>query len=512
MIYERQMAIKEFIPQPFSELVANVHTNEGDFKAKMDPTTKFNDENKLAEFMQKHSLSYDSQQAKVINVNQTEKKTESPRLFSLSALQSKANKMFKASASDTLNAVQSLYEKKFLTYPRTDTQFITENEFKYLNEQYLDYLGALNFDAAKFYSEPRKRYVDGKKVQEHHAIIPTRTIPSEAQRAKFSALESQIYWLVLKNTMAMFLADFTYDETIVTVGISNVNFKAVGKVITGNGWKEIFGDEPNNNNEAAILPNVTTGQAVNATLNAENKMTTPPEFYTEGTLITAMKRAGRELSDDEKEILSQTEGIGTEATRAGIIDRLKDKKYIVVEKNKLKVTTQGIVLCEAVKMQPLLTSPELTAKWELALSDIGHGNRTQDEFLANIHKLVNKLVQEVPGQIAEGTTLNNAIQTQASEQAAEKKKLLIGKCPVCKTGNVIDRKTFYGCSNYKSEIPCKFSIAKKIAGKTITKAIAEQLIENGQTKELKGFESKAGKEFSASLKLVNFILEFSFSK
>ncbi|GAK31587.1 DNA topoisomerase [Weissella oryzae SG25] len=134
------------------------------------------------------------------------------------------------------------------------------------------------------------------------------------------------------------------------------------KVITGNGWKEIFGDESSNNNEAAILPNVTTGQVINATLNAENKMTTPPEFYTEGTLITAMKRAGRELSDDEKEILSQTEGIGTEATRAGIIDRLKDKKYIVVEKNKLKVTTQGIILCEALKMQPLLTSPELTAK------------------------------------------------------------------------------------------------------------------------------------------------------
>ncbi|GAK31586.1 hypothetical protein WOSG25_110640 [Weissella oryzae SG25] len=146
------------------------------------------------------------------------------------------------------------------------------------------------------------------------------------------------------------------------------------------------------------------------------------------------------------------------------------------------------------------------------MNDIGHGKRTQDEFLANIHKLVNKLVQEVPGQIADETTLNNSIQTQASEQAAEKEKLLIGKCPVCKTGNVTDRKTFYGCSNYKADTPCKFSIAKKIAGKTITKAIAKQLIDNGQTKELKGFKSKSGKDFSASLKVVNSKIEFSFNK
>ncbi|KRN74780.1 hypothetical protein IV73_GL001056 [Weissella kandleri] len=523
MIYKRQMEIEHFKPAPYSELVVHVNTGSSVFNAKLDPLKKFDNREQLNSFLSEnklmlvndhHNADSNSNLGVIKDVIKDQKKNPSPKLFSLSTLQAKANKSFKASAQNTLDAVQSLYEKKFLTYPRTDSQYITNEEFSYLVEKINEYCAFAHVTSEVTHREPRKRYVDGKKVQEHHAIIPTKTIPTVAQFEKLMPLEKSIYEMVLKTTIAMFLNDLHYNEQIIMIESGLATFKATGRVITNPGWQSLF---KSNNKKGQLdseefLPNVEVGQEVYVDLVDEDRVTTAPAAYTEGTLITAMKNAGRELSEDQKEVLKETEGIGTEATRASIIERLKDKKYIGLKNNNLIVSTSGTTLCKAVELQPLLTSPELTAQWEMALHDIGQNNRTQQAFLEQIEKFVLKLIEEVPGQISSDQNLATQINSQKEMVAEEKEKLDMGVCPVCKKGHIIDRGKFYGCSNYNSENPCKFSLPAKWSGKTIPKGAIKDLVTKGGTRVIKGFKSKSGKTFSAKLRMLNNKLIFDFDK
>lgn len=523
MIYKRQMEIEHFKPTSYIELLAHVNTGSSVFNAKLDPLKKFDNQEQLGSFLSEnklllvndgHNAEDNSNPGVVKKVIKDQKKKMSPKLFSLSTLQAKANKSFKASAQNTLDTVQSLYEKKYLTYPRTDTQFITNEEFTYLSEKINEYCEFAHVTSEITHKDPRKRYVDGNKVQEHHAIIPTKTIPTAAQFEKMTQLEKAIYELVLKTTIAMFLDDLNYDEQIIMIDSGLATFKATGRVVTNPGWQSLFKttDKKGHSNSEELLPNVEVGQEVYVDLVNEDKVTTAPAAYTEGTLITAMKNAGRELSEDQKEVLKETEGIGTEATRAGIIERLKDKKYIGLKNNNLIVSTPGITLCKAVELQPLLTSPELTAQWEMALHDIGQNNRTQQAFLKQIEKFILKLIEEVPGQISSDKNLAIQISNQKEMVAEEKEKLDMGLCPVCKVGHIIDRAKFYGCSNYNSENPCKFSLPAKWSGKTIPKGAIKDLITKGNTKLIKGFKSKSGKTFSAKLRICDGKLTFYFDK
>lgn len=521
MIYKRQLEIDNFKPKPYIELLAHVKTGVSEFEAKLDPFIKFDNQDKVESFLSDNELVLvNKSQSKennnfgiINNIIKDKKKQPSPKLFSLSTLQSRANKAFKASAQNTLDAVQSLYEKKFLTYPRTDTQFISDEEFAYLLNNIDQYCEFANVTANIAHKEPRKRYVNSKKVQEHHAIIPTRTIPTKDQFAKLTTLEKYIYELVLRTTIAMFLDDLNYDEQVIIVKSGQTYFKATGRAITNSGWKLLFktNSKQSTDNEEVILPQVDIGQKVHFDLLDEHKVTVAPSAYTEGTLITAMKNAGRDLSDAQKEVLKETEGIGTEATRAGIIERLKTKSYIELKDNSLTVTMSGIILCQAVELQPLLNSPELTAQWEMALHEIGQNNRTQASFLKQIEKFILKLINEVPDQIETNQKLINQIKSQGNNNA-DQYKMNMGICPVCKTGHMIDQGKFYGCSNYNSKEPCNFSLPIKWAGKTLSKTAIKDLITKGNTKEISGFKSKAGKSFSASLKLVDGKLKFVFDK
>ena len=179
MVYQRDQAIKNFKPEPYFELNAEILANQQKFVAKLDPYQRFKDEKGLLAFMSEKRLEKGSQSGLIKDVQKQTKKTSSPRLFSLSSLQSEINKRYHASASDTLQAVQNLYEAKLLTYPRTDSNYITEQEFNYLVENLNGYLGFLSKDVSLTHQEPNKRYVNGKKVQEHHAIIMTKTVPTQ---------------------------------------------------------------------------------------------------------------------------------------------------------------------------------------------------------------------------------------------------------------------------------------------------------------------------------------------
>lgn len=250
------------------------------------------------------------------------------------------------------------------------------------------------------------------------------------------------------------------------------------------------------------------------TLKAAEKLTKAPVPFTEGTLITAMKTAGKTLDDEsEQAILKEAEGIGTEATRANILEVLKKRGYLVTQKNQLHVTIVGETLCQAVSGQPLLTSPTMTAKWETALKQIGQQQRTPNNFLGQIQNFVQKLITEVPNQLSQSTTVQTQIKQQQAQEAAQQQAANLGTCPVCLQGHIVDKGKFYGCTAYKTEQACQFTLPKKWSGKTLTKSVISSLLTKGETAKIKGFKSKKNeKKFDASLKLENGRLSFNFGK
>ena len=226
-------------------------------------------------------------------------------------------------------------------------------------------------------------------------------------------IQQQVYDLVLRTTLAMFADPYEYEETTIITQVGDANFKATGKVPTKPGWQALFDENKADQQAAATLPLVHQGDQVQANLQTPQKETTPPVPFTEGTLITAMKTAGKTLDDEVAQaILKDVQGIGTSATRANVLEVLKKRGYLVTEKNKLHVSEAGITLCKAVELEPLLTSPEMTAKWEQALQQISTEERTPDNFLNQIKKFVAKLIADVPTQL----TGNAAIKQQINHQ------------------------------------------------------------------------------------------------
>ncbi|AFT82603.1 DNA topoisomerase (plasmid) [Limosilactobacillus fermentum MTCC 8711] len=513
MVYQRDLAIQNFNPEPYFELKAEILAEQEKFVAKLDPYQRFKDEKGLLAFMSEKRLEKGSQSGLIKDVQKQTKKTSSPRLFSLSSLQSEINKRYHASASDTLQAVQNLYEAKLLTYPRTDSNYITEQEFNYLVEDLNGYLGFLSKDVSLNHQEPNKRYVNDKKVQEHHAIIMTKTVPTQEKLSKFPALEQRIYNLVLRTTLAMFADPYEYEETVILTSVGDAIFKATGNVPKNQGWKILFSEyKTEKQEEETTLPPVEVGQSINANLAPDQKMTKPPVPFTEGTLITAMKTAGKTLDDEEAQsILKDNEGIGTEATRANVLDVLKKRGYLLTEKNKLHVSQQGITLCKAVELEPLLTSPEMTAKWEKALKQISSKERTQENFLEQVKKFVSKIIHDVPTQMKQSDSLTLQVASQKDTEQQAELDAQIGVCPICKTGKIVDKGKFYGCTNYKAPEPCTFSLPKKWSEKTLGKTAIKDLITKGTTTKLKGFKSKkTGKKFDAKLTIKEGKLSFDF--
>ncbi|NRO80152.1 DNA topoisomerase 3 [Lactobacillus helveticus] len=502
MVYQRDQAIKNFKPEPYFELNAEILANQQKFVAKLDPYQRFKDEAGLMTFMQAKHVQKGSQDGLIKDVQKQAKKSASPRLFSLSALQTMINRRYHASAADVLKAVQALYEAKYLSYPRTDSQYITDQEFTYLRQNLARYQKLVSKEIALPQIEPQSRYVNGKKVQEHHAIIMTKTVPSQEQLAKLSKLEQQVYDLVLRTTLAMFADPYEYEETTVIAQVGNANFKATGKVPTKQGWKILFDNQKTDEQEPDTLPPVQKGEQVQINLQTLKKKTTPPVPFTEGTLITAMKTAGRSLDDEASvAILKDVEGIGTEATRANILEVLKKRGYLVTEKNKLHVSEAGITLCKAVELEPLLTSPEMTAKWEQALQQIGTEERTPDNFLSQIKKFVAKLIADVPTQL----TGNAAIKQQINhQQQAQKSDEVFLETP---QATVLNKQKFYIVKPKQGE---SFTLPKKWSSKTLGKTAIKALVTKGETSKLKGFKSKKGKAFAAKLKLDGHKLSFDF--
>ena len=506
MIYQRQEAIEQFKKEPFFEIEADITVKQGTFKGTLIPTQRFSSKDELLTYLSSKHAEIGNQEGRIADVQTKEKKTNSPSLFSLSSLQSKVNQLYKATASQTLKAVQGLYEAKLLSYPRTDTSFVTENEFAYLKTNFGKYCHYLNQDLEMVQTSPRKRYVDNSKVQEHHAIIPTKQVPSAATVAKMDELQRKIYALVVKTTVAMFLSDYLYEETKIQTKVADLRFQSIGKTSKQEGWKVLFNQTKQEEKETVqTLPFVIIDESASVNVKSIEKETQPPKAFTEGTLLTAMKTANKTVDDEEAiKILQEVEGIGTEATRASIIETLKQKEYIKVVKNKLIVTEKGKLLCQAVKSQHLLTSAEMTAKWETYLKKIGKREGNQENFLNNIKKFIVHLLEAVPSDIEK---ISFSDYQEQKEKEAEKN--IVGKCPKC-GNNIVLKKSFYGCSNYPN---CTFTLANNFRKKKLTKTNIKELLQGKETL-VKGIKTKEKKTYNAVVKIgeKGYIDFLSFSK
>lgn len=500
LIYQRQQEIQNFVSTPFYEIEGNFTSKNGKYKGKA--KAKSDNKDEIIAILNNHQLGAGISGI-VESVTKKEKRAKSPKLHALSTLQATANKKWKYSPADVLKMVQELYEMKLVSYPRTDTQVITESEFAYLLEKVRDYQKIVGVSFPIASKTPNKRYVDGKKVQEHYAIIPTKNIPSSTVIGGLSKDHRNIYYEIVNTTLAMFHADYVYEETKIITDVNKLVFETTGNTEKSKGWKELFANEQTNKKEEnqQVLPVLDQGEKVAADVKLKESMTTPPKPYTEGQLIGMMKTCGKSVDNEEDmEILKEVEGLGTEATRSGIIETIKKHKYIEVTKNIVHVTKKGELLCKSIEGS-LLSSPTMTAKWEGYLKKIGEGQGTGEVFLKNIEKFISKLMVDVPNQV-ESQAVKNHISANASSSTAKKGSsgdttTPLGKCPKC--GNsVIEGKSYFLCQSYKEK--CDFIINKKSYKATITKTDMKALLAGKMTKEKK-LTYQSGKTGNASLGL-----------
>lgn len=489
LIVNREREIIAFIPTLYWELYAEFTTTGAQsytgkwFRGKRSSFTKPED----ARLVQDKIV---NQPAWVSQVEEKEIVELPPMLFNLNDLQKEANKKYGLPAATTLAMAQALYEtRKLLTYPRTDSRHITREMAKTIPAR-LDALSGIaeckQFTAiAKASGVPGKRYVDDSKVSDHTALMPTASKPN---LNNLSEHERIVYDLVVKRFLAIFYPPARYNQTRVITEAGGETFVTSGRVELDKGWKKVYvpsekdvqgeGSDPEQH-----MPPLTTGETVNITnTRIQEKKTKPPKRFTEASLLSVMEGAGRLLDDRELKDAMKGHGLGTPATRAAIIERLLKVGYIERKQKNLVPTSKGENLIDLVP--DIMKSPEMTGQWEKALTDIQAGTAKAVEFRDGIIKFTRQIVELARGQIS-------------STQSVPARNSL-GKCPLCGR-DIVEYPKSYSCNGYREG--CKLTIWKSIAGNKITVKHAQTLLQTGKTAVLKGFKSKAGKDFEAALAL-----------
>ncbi|WP_335868904.1 DNA topoisomerase III [Bacillus sp. 2205SS5-2] len=495
LIVKREKEIEQFKSEPFWEVLATFNMDgkayEGKWQKEDDSRLKEKEmADKIAAFCK-------GKQAEVAKVEKERKEYLPPLLFNLSALQATANKAYKFSPKKTLDITQKLYQKGIVSYPRSDSTHVTPGEA----EMFPEILNKIaQFSAYKeLFPLPNesilhnKRYVNEKKVTDHYAIIPTEQVKDPS---KLSPDEEKIYDLLVRRLIAAHYEASIFDySTITTLVEGRAEFISKGKQQIKEGWRKVIFQQ--GGEKDVILPLVEKGDSGKVSdVKVKESKTQPPKRYTEGQLITLMKTAGKHLENDELEkVLKKTEGLGTEATRAGIITMLQDRKYISIKKNQVFATDKAKVLIEAVG-DKILASAEMTAKWEQRLHEIGDGKASALTFMEQVKKLSAKIIADAVEDSNSWTFAG--IDTESVQGTKNKYSVgkSVGVCPLC-GGKVLDKSTFYGCSEYKTK-NCKFSFSKKILGKTISQTNAKKLLSKGKTDTIKGFK-KGENVFDARL-------------
>ena len=430
LIVKRQHEIENFVPRTYWEL--KTIYRDTTFSAQL----PVEEDDYAITLLEKGQALVDSIKNLPLEIISVEKKKSveyAPRLFDLTSLQVECNKKFGLSADDTLKIIQSLYEKHVTTYPRVDTTYLSDDIYPKVPatlQGIKDYfpqvtpLLPLQADGKKGAgSLPKsKKVFDNKKVTDHHAIIPTGQRPDN-----LSELERKVYNLVALRFIAAFYPDCEVSNTTVLAKAGDVDFKVTGRQILKMGWREVFAKEKQEDEaqeEQKSLPAFVKGESGPHEPQLQEKTTTPPKYYTEATLLRAMETAGKTVEDEELRDAMKENGIGRPSTRAAIIEKLFQRKYIVREKKNIHATPLGINLIQTI-ISPLLKSAELTGLWEKKLREIERGTFTAQQFLDELKQMTSEVVRDVK---------------------ADKAGM---RCPVCGKGTIIRGKTRYGCSRWR---------------------------------------------------------------
>ena len=492
MLVEREGKITTF----HKEKYFNVHVQKDGLTADMEKI-KTEDEAKTI------AAACDKKQAVVSSLKRETKTVNPPKLYDLTTLQREANRYYSFTAQQTLELVQSLYEKKLLTYPRTDSQFITDD----MEGTARQVIGIICRKVSIFdgmsHTPDIKRITNNAKVTDHHAIIPTVQLEKQ-DISELPEAEQKIIRLVAMRLLSSTGEKHIYDETSVTLSCEGYEFKTKGKTVMQEGWKAIeqrFKDALKSKDKEEpekVLPAVNEKDILSSvSASVTEHFTTPPKQYTEDTLLSAMETAGNEEFDDDTE----KKGLGTPATRAGIIEKLVKSGFIERKGKSLVPTKDGNNLVCVLPEQ--ITSPSMTAEWENTLMQIERGNADADKFLAGIVDMTASLVKAYP------------FLSDAEASRFETGKESIGKCPRCGSPVYVGKGNFY-CSNKECSFCLwednKFFASKK---KKLTKKIATELLDKGWCRVKGLYTPKKPQLYDAIIRLddtggkyVSFKMEF----
>lgn len=455
LIVKRHFEIKNFVPGIYFELKtlykgAVFSYEKGKFDKKPEGE-------KLLEAIKGKDLH-------ITDIQVKKAKEYPPNLFDLTSLQVEANNKMGWSADNTLKVIQSLYEKKLVTYPRVDTVFLPNDQYPKIKgilgglQAYADLVQPL---LGKSIPKSKKVFNDSK-VTDHHAIIPTGVVANQ-----IGGEEAELYHLIALRFISVFYPECEVSNTTVSAIVEKIPFKATGKQILVPGWREVYKNDKKNNKSAdtnegseadnaeskSLLPPFNKGEFGPHEPVLEQKQTSPPKEYTEATLLRAMETAGKLVENEELQQLMKENGIGRPSTRANIIETLFKRQYIQKQKKKLIPTETGIQLIQLIE-NPTLKSAELTGNWEKRLREIEDNKYTSDEFIVEMKKLISSLVDEVQSH---NPTVNKI------------------RCPKCEVGSIVKGNKAYGCSDWKNG--CDFVIPFQVGDFQLNDALMVQLVQ-----------------------------------
>ncbi|MGB0427973.1 MAG: DNA topoisomerase 3 [Flavobacteriales bacterium] len=421
----------------------------------------------------------ENQEFKITSSEKKKSKESPPRLFDLTSLQVYCNSKFAFTADQTLKLIQSLYEKKVVTYPRVDTTFLPEDVYPQVPEILSKLSDYQNF-TKELSGKPirkSKKVFDNTKITDHHAIIPT------GYHTHLQPLEAQVYDAVCRRFIAVFYPDCLLSNTIVKGEVKSFSFRASGKEILDAGWRVLYppkkSDSKKESDKEQFIPNFQVGEQGSHQPKVLKKQTRPPKAFTEATLLRAMETAGKHVEDEELRDLMKQNGIGRPSTRANIIETLFRRNYIKRKRKQLIPTDLGMELISLIDNE-LLKSAELTGRWEKQLKDIEKGEFKAQQFIHNMKKMVDDLVFEV--RTAKPKPRKSVENSSKPVKKSSKSKL---SCPACGTGEVLKGKTRYGCSNWKSG--CVFALPFEFCSKKISENQWSKLLTKGKSSLLKNF-------------------------
>lgn len=472
-VYDREQEINNFKEEKFIQLEGIIHKDNKEVKIEFGDKVKLQkgQEEKQKQDMLKTANQICNGKIIVIDIEQKEITKKPKKLFSLKTLQNYMFDKYKIKINSTLNYAQSLYEKTYTTYPRTNSEYLTEEE-KDKVEGIINKL--VKQENLPISMKDDKRIFDSKKVESHSAIIITG---NKVDNKELTEEECKVYNCIKNRFLANFCKeDCIIEEQIIRFKNQNLEGKIKGTVIKQKGYLVFENDLTEKE-----IPKFVNGEELNIEFRVMEKTTTPPSKVTEAELNNfyenPFKQERKEETTDEdyKAILEGCE-IGTAATRAGIIEKVKQDGYIIDKKNNLEITDKGIRLIEILDQLGINLYKEKTVEVGKDLKAIYNNKNSIDNILTKVKE-----------EVKQGINKEAAIKQFQKES--------IGKCPICKK-NILENSKSYYCEDWKE---CGFSIWKQISGKKLSNTIINKLLEKGKTKELKGFKSKQGKSFSASL-------------